>query len=135
MLAEYFTSYESASACLAFVLILLIPLVVAMAYERWLKPTVARKAVERFVIAELQATHVVDSTQRFYIGQIVRTTHELNYSHGCGLMVPAGHEIELVSCHCTNHGFRWSGLWKTKERPLGVYVYPIPEDMIAPVHS
>ena len=134
MLADYFTSYESATGCLTFALILLIPLAISFAYERWLKP--AAQSPKRMLIPEahLKTTSPLPS---FYIGQIVQTTHELNFSHGGGLMVPAGEEIELVSCHCTNHGFRWAGLWRSGAKPQGVYVYPIPEDMIArqTVHS
>lgn len=77
-----------------------------------------------------------ESYSRFMSLELVRTTHELNYGHGSGLMVPKGAALQLISLHQTTSGPRWSAKWISDDEDAhGIYVYPIPEEMLESLMS
>lgn len=58
--------------------------------------------------------------------QWVKARAEMSWMYGPSVDVPAGAIIQLVDCHDTTAGPRWSGYWKR------VFLSSIPEDMIEP---
>lgn len=127
MLSELIANYETLESVLVYLAVASVILVITRA-------AISYQAED--AVAWPQPVEI-DEKPSFETYQIVRTRGELNYSHGSGIMVPGGAELELLACHITNHGFRWSAYHVDPDTKQRIYVYPIPEDMIEPltVHS
>jgi hypothetical protein len=126
MLAELIADYETVETLLIYLLVAGGVLVVTLCAVNYRGPAGDPDAAVDWSTGQLLPDYHANAFPQFHVGQIVRTRGELNYSHGSGIMVPAGAPMELINCRRTNNGWRWSA-WHD-----GVFVGPIPEDMIEP---
>ena len=123
MLDNLFADYETVESVLVYLIVAMGVLLVTVAAERG-----SQKNERREIRSESQS---VDSCSPFVAFQLVLTLGELNFLHGSGLMVPAGSSLQLISRHITTSGPRWSAKWISDDADShGIYVYPIPEDML-----
>jgi hypothetical protein len=127
MLAELIADYETVETLLIYLLVAGGVLVVTLCAVNYRGPAGDLDAAVDWETGEAGTDFYTSAFPRFHAGQTVLVVHELNYSNGCGIMVPAGEQLELINCRRTNNGWRWSA-WHD-----GVFVGPIPEDMIEPL--
>jgi hypothetical protein len=128
MLGELITDFETVETLLIYLLIaggVLVVTLCAVNYRG--RAGIPPNAAVDWVTGELLPDYQSNGFPQFHAGQLVRTRGELNYSHGSGIMVPAGAQMELINCRRTSNGWRWSA-WHD-----GVFVAPIPEDMVEPL--
>lgn len=123
MLDNLFADYETVESVLVYLIVAAGLLLVTVAALRVSQGDERRESRDE--------SQSVDSRSPFCAFQLVLTLGELNFSHGSGLMVPAGASLQLISRHITTAGPRWSAKWISDDPDShGIYVYPIPEDML-----